>query len=295
MDYNSGKIDLHIHSNASDGSLPPVKILHKAAASGLTAIAITDHDTVAGAAAALENGIPEDLAFLTGVELSAGFPAEFANPGSMHILGYGIDIHHLQLRRVLEEQQEARTGRNPAIIEKLNQMGCRISLRDVTNEAGKEAIARPHIAASLIRKGYAASIDEAFDRYLGKGQPAYVDKFRIPAEEGIAAITGAGGIAVLAHPGLLADDCRGRLEELISKLTAMGLGGIEVYYPGHTGQQTAEYERLCRKFGLLMTGGTDFHGDINPHIHMGSGAGDLYVPHSLYRKLADALAQSPKR
>jgi len=295
LDYNSGKIDLHIHSNASDGSLPPVKILHQAVASGLTAIAITDHDTVAGSAAALENGLPDDLAFLTGVELSAGFPAEFANPGSMHVLGYGIDIHNRQLHRVLEEQQKARSGRNPAIIEKLNQLGCRISLRDVANETDKEAISRPHIAASLMRKGYAASIDEAFDRYLGKGKPAYVDKFRIPAEEGIAAITGAGGIAVLAHPGLLADDCRRRLEELISALTTMGLGGIEVYYPGHTRQQTAGYERLCRKFGLLMTGGTDFHGDINPNIRMGTGPGDLCVPYSLYRKLADALAQSPKQ
>ncbi|MFP3980903.1 MAG: PHP domain-containing protein [Desulfobacterales bacterium] len=293
MDYKSGKIDLHIHSNASDGSLPPVKILHQAVASGLTAIAITDHDTVAGAAAALENGIPGDLAFLTGVELSAGFPAEFENPGSMHVLGYGIDIQNPQLYRVLEEQQEARTGRNPAIIEKLNQLGCRISLRDVANEAGKEAISRPHIAASMVRKGYAASIDEAFDLYLGRGQPAYVDKYRIPAEKSIAAITGAGGIAVLAHPGLLPDDCCERLEELISKLAALGLGGIEVYYPGHTAEQTAAYERLCRKFGLLMTGGTDFHGDINPHIHMGTGLGDLYVPHSLYCKLADALAQSP--
>ncbi|MCF8028805.1 MAG: PHP domain-containing protein [Desulfobacteraceae bacterium] len=286
-------MDLHIHSSASDGSLSPVQILHQAVACELSAIAITDHDTVAGAAAALENGIPKELEFLTGVELSAGFPDEFANAGSMHVLGYGIDIQDRQLCRVLEKQQKARSGRNPAIIERLNQLGCRISLQDVSGEAGKDAIARPHIAASLVRKGYATSIDDAFDRYLGKGQPAYVDKFRIPAEEGIAAIARAGGIAVLAHPGLLADDCRGRLEELIPKLTGMGLSGIEVYYPGHTAEQAAHFEGLCRKFGLLMTGGTDFHGDINPQIQMGCGLGDLHVPHNLYRKLTEALTQIP--
>ena len=295
MDYNqSGNIDLHIHSNASDGSLTPAQILHQAAACGLSAIAITDHDTVGGAADALQQEIPERLAFLTGLELSTAFPEGFDCAGSMHVLGYGIDVASPQLLLMLQKQQEARAGRNPAIIEKLNRLGIEISLAQVASEAGTDSVSRPHIGACLVRQGYAADMDEAFDRYLGRGQPAYVDKYRIPVREGIAAITAAGGIAVLAHPGLLPEDCASRLEEMISQLASLGLGGIEVYYPGHTAAQTATYERLCNAFGLLMTGGTDFHGDINPKIHMGRGLGDLHIPYAIYRRLAESLAAKPE-
>ncbi|MFP3998749.1 MAG: PHP domain-containing protein [Desulfobacterales bacterium] len=290
MGYKTGNIDLHIHSSASDGSLHPEQILNHAVKYGLAAISITDHDTVEGAAAALLHGIPKNLDFLTGVEISAEFPPGYDTSGSIHILGYGIDVNSPALQRMLKKQQHARNSRTPQIIEKLNSLGIRVTLEQISAEAGKDEIARPHIAAHLVRKGYAADIDDAFDRYLAKGKPAYVDKFRIPAEDAVAAIKNAGGIAVLAHPGLLPETVGSRLEKFIASLAAKGLGGIEAYYPGHNQEQTAMYERLAEKFGLLVTGGTDFHGDINSEIKMGSGTGTLSIPYSVFQKLSEALA-----
>ncbi|MCF8110995.1 MAG: PHP domain-containing protein [Desulfobacteraceae bacterium] len=295
MDYRTGNIDLHIHSSASDGSLSPEQILHQALNCGLAAISITDHDTVEGTEAALAHGIPENLEFVTGVEISAEFPPEYDVSGSMHILGYGITVDEPMLNRMLEKQQAARSNRNPKIIQKLNSLGIKVSLEEIEAETGKNEIARPHIAACLVRKGYAANVDEAFDRYLGRGGPAYVNKFRVPAKEAIETIDAAGGIAVLAHPGLLREPAANRLENLVSMLADMGLGGIEAYYPGHDQKQTELYEKIAEKFELLVTGGTDFHGDINPEISMGSGTGDLAVPYSVFQKLEETLAvKKPK-
>ncbi len=291
MDYKSGKIDLHLHSTASDGSLSPDQILHHAVECGLKAIAITDHDTVAGAASALDHGVPENLDFLTGVEISAGYPQGFGDAGSIHILGYGITLENELLNELLEKQQQARTSRNPRIIEKLNRLDIKVSIDEIAAETGREEIARPHIAAHLVRKGYAADMDEAFDRYLARGRPAYVDKFRAPAAEAIEAIGNAGGIAVLAHPGLLAEPVHNRLEELIAAMMPMGLGGIEAYYPGHTPGEVSAYQNLAEKFDLLVSGGTDFHGEINPEIRMGTGLGDMYIPYEVFEQLAEAMAK----
>ncbi|MFP4194383.1 MAG: PHP domain-containing protein [Desulfosalsimonas sp.] len=295
MDYKTGNIDLHIHSSASDGSIDPEQILNRAVECGLAAISITDHDTVEGAAAALSHGIPRNLEFLTGVEISAGFPPGYQASGSMHILGYGISIDNTVLNRLLEKQRYARSSRNPKIIKKLNSIGIKVSLDEITAEAGKTEIARPHIAAHLVRKGYAANVDEAFDSYLGKGRPAYVDKPRIPAREAVEAVDSAEGIAVLAHPGLLPESAFNRLEFLVSELAEMGLGGIEAYYPGHDPKETDLYERIAEKYGLLVTGGTDFHGDINPEISIGCGRGDLAIPYSVFENLAEALASKKQK
>lgn len=289
MGYKNGIIDLHIHSSASDGSLSPEKILCRAVESGLSAIAITDHDTLEGAAAALGYGIPESLDFLTGVEISAEFPPGFDTSGSMHILGYGISLENRYLNQLLEKQQNARSSRNPGIIEKLNSLGIQVTLEEIEAEFGRREIARPHIASHLARKGYAADVDEAFDRYLGRGRPAYVDKFRIPAEQAAEAIDAAGGIAVLAHPGLLPESVQKGLEKFITALKSMKIRGMEVYYPGHGPEQISRYENLAEKFGLLVTGGTDFHGDINQHIIMGKGLGDMAIPYSLFQRLKQAL------
>ncbi|MCF8024512.1 MAG: PHP domain-containing protein [Desulfobacteraceae bacterium] len=290
MGYKSGNIDLHIHSSASDGSLSPEQILGHAIECGLAAIAITDHDAVEGAAAVLRRGIPENLDFITGVEISAGFPSEFDIPGSMHILGYGFSIDDPNLNLLLTQQQQARSSRNPKIIEKLNGLGIRVTLEQIEAETGRQEIARPHIAAHLVRKGFAANIEEAFDRYLARGRPAYVDKFRIPAEKAVSAIGSSGGISVLAHPGLLPDSLQTRPEKFISIMVGMGLGGIEAYYPGHSPEQTAEFEKIAEKHGLLITGGTDFHGDINPQISIGKGLGNMAVPYEVFRRLTKALA-----
>jgi len=279
------RIDLHIHSNASDGTFTPAEILDRAGRIGLGAIAITDHDTVDGVENALAAGIPPSIGFLTGVEISAAPPQSYSHPGSFHILGYGFRPQDPQLKRELQTLQEARRNRNPRIVERLNQIGIPIRLEDVKSAAGAGQIGRPHIAQCLMKQGVVTSIDEAFDRLLGTGKPAYVDKYRIECRRAIELIRVAGGLPVLAHPGLLslADDRQ--LDLVVDELVSMGLKGLEVYYPGHTPEQTRRLLDLARLRELLVTGGSDFHGAIQPDIEMGIGRGGLFVPYELYSKL----------
>jgi 3',5'-nucleoside bisphosphate phosphatase len=294
LECNTGKIDLHIHSTASDGSLKPGEILDLAVKNDLKAISITDHDTVAGVEEALGLGIPDSLEFISGIEISAAFPPPFGNAGSLHILGYGIATNHPDLNSTLKQQQSARSDRNPLIIKKLNKLGIPASLDAICNFSGKDEVARPHIAEFLVRTGYAKDIDDAFDRLLSRGKPAYVDKYRIPAETAIALIKAAGGIAVLAHPILLTQSRPDGYEgdffnELLETLITYGLGGIEAYYPGHTTEQASRFQKLAGKKGLLVTGGTDFHGSINPEIKMSIGRGDLCLPYDIFSRLKKAL------
>lgn len=301
MESKPGIIDLHIHSCFSDGSLSPEQILERAAEEGLSAISITDHDTIAGAREALRHGIPRELDFVTGVEISAAFPSTFGNAGSLHILGYGIATDHKGLNKALDKQCFARSNRNPLIIEKLNAIGIPASIEAVSTVTGKKDIARPHIADYMVKSGYAKDIDDAFDRFLGKGKPAYVDKFRIPAEKAISLILEAGGIAVLAHPVLLLENKSDTfpdtfLENLVDTLASCGLGGIEAYYPGQTAALTTYFEDIAARKGLLTTGGTDFHGEITPGVKMGSGYdGNLSIPHDIFRKLWKALNRNNGR
>jgi 3',5'-nucleoside bisphosphate phosphatase len=279
-------IDLHIHSTASDGTLSPANLIAMAVSIGLGAIAITDHDSIAGSREALPEGIPDSLGFLTGVEISAEPPASYPGSGSIHILGYGIRLDDPELNRTLERLQDARKDRNPQIIARLNQLGVPITLREVELEAGEGGQpGRPHIASLLIKKGAAANIDDAFDRYLGNGRPAYVDKFRIESAEAIQLINAAGGTPVLAHPCLLELESDEQLDEILREMVSMGLKGLEVYFSDHTAEQTRRYAELATRHELLMTGGTDFHGDIHPGIRMGVGKGELSVPYALYEKL----------
>ncbi len=293
MEYkNRLRIDLHIHSTASDGSLTPADIIDHAQKLKLAAIAITDHDSVDGSKEALQIGIPPSLRFLTGVEISAAHPPFFPGSGSFHILGYAIRLDHGDLNQTLDKLQDARKNRNPEILKRLNKLGFRISLEDVKKEAAEGQLGRPHIAYTMMKKGFVASIDEAFDRYLGAGKPAYVDKYRIECEQAVKIIRKAGGVAVLAHPALLNIENDQAFEALLQKLKKIGLAGLEVYYPGHSPREIRLYTALAQKYGLLMTGGTDFHGSITPKIKMGSGKGDLFVPYTLYEDLINANKRS---
>ncbi len=278
-------IDLHIHTSASDGTLRPAEILELAERLKLEAIAITDHDTIEGSKAALASGIPAGLGFLTGVEISATPPPGVPLSGSFHILGYDMDLDHPGLNRTLSLLQDARRNRNPKILKKLEGLNIRITLEEVLAAAAGNQLGRPHIARVLVDKKYARSIDDAFDRYLGRGRPAYVDKFRIPAKEAIALLRDAGGLPVLAHPMLLNLSEDALLEDLITRLKSMGLQGLEIYYPAHSPERTAFYAGLAQRHGLLMTGGTDFHGALKPHIQLGSGKGDMAVPFSLFEEI----------
>jgi predicted metal-dependent phosphoesterase TrpH len=282
-------IDLHVHSNASDGSFSPADIFALAQTRGLAAVAITDHDTVTGAREALRIGPPSPLAFLPGIEISAAPPPEFRLSGSIHILGYGLDLYDRELNQLLSVLQAARENRNPAILSRLGQLGFNISLEEVLQAAGDGQAGRPHIARVMMEKGMVDSINEAFDNYLSQGRPAYVDKYRINSRQAIDAIRGAGGIAVLAHPYLLRTASRNQLDELVRSLKRMGLEGLEVHYPEHPPAETFFYERLARQYELLITGGTDFHGAVTPTIQIGCGRGDFFVPYRIYEALLDRL------
>lgn len=286
MDYKENlKIDLHIHSTASDGTLSPIEILRLAHQLNLGAIAITDHDTMAGVKDALAQGIPPSLKFLTGVEISVLPPPSFSYLGSFHFLGYSIDPDNTLLKHTCSELQQARKNRNPRILKILNELGFNITLTQVQKEAGECQLGRPHIAQVMLKKGYVRSINEAFDRYLSQGKPAYVDKYRLDCAKAIEIILDAGGVPVLAHPFLVQTQNDKILEDLVITLMEMGLQGLEVYYPEHSPEKTAHYAKIANRRRLLMTGGTDFHGSLKPEIQMGSGKGNLSIPYAIYEKL----------
>ena len=286
MEYkNNVGIDLHIHSNASDGTFSPSEILALAQNLNLGAIAITDHDTVDGSKEALGIGIPPSLKFLTGVEISASTPPSFPYSGSFHILGYSINIDNPLLNKTLGRLQEARKDRNPLILDRLNSLGIDLSMSELLSEVGDAQLGRPHIARLMVKKGYVKSINEAFDKYLGKGKPAYFDKYRIDCSRAIEVILGAGGIPVIAHPFFINPRDVADIEDLIISLKKMGLKGIEVYYPAHSPYVISQLADMANRHELLMTGGTDFHGSLKPEIKMGSGRGDFFVPYILYEKL----------
>ncbi len=278
-------IDLHVHSTASDGTLTPSEILTVAVRLGLKAIAITDHDTLSGSAAAMASGIPSSLQFVTGIEISAAAPAGYRLNGSVHVLGYGIDPFNVDLNSLLGVLKTARDNRNPQIISRLNDLGMNLRMDELARIVGAATAGRPHIAQLLVKKGIADSIEDAFNRFLGNNKPAYVEKFRVPMAAAIGAINQAGGIAVLAHPYLNGLTDPTTFESFLLTLQSMGLKGIEAIYPDHPETATAEYCHLARKYDLLITGGTDFHGAVTPGIQMGVGDGNFHVPYAHYKNL----------
>jgi len=282
-------IDLHIHSTASDGTLTPIEIIALARQSNLAAVSITDHDTLEGVRQVLADKIPAGMHFLTGIEISISPPPSFSVSGSLHLLGYGIRVDEPALNNALDKLQNSRNNRNPKIIAKLNALGLAVSYDEVQKEAGDGQLGRPHIASCLVKKGYAADINDAFDQFLGTGKPAYVDRYRITAAQAISHIRAADGIPVLAHPDLYGLPDFETLREMVEVLTKEGLMGIEVYYPEHSDEMTGNLIALARQLDLLMTGGTDFHGALKPDIQLGTGSGDFFVPFRLYEKLVDRL------
>ncbi len=284
-------IDLHTHTTASDGSLTPKDLLQMAANQSLQALAITDHDTVDGITGLLKSDFPKSMRFIPGIEISASAPESFSFPGSFHVLGYFIDPFNKKLAESLTFIKRAREERNPKIIERLNDLGFKISYDDVKYEAGEGQIGRPHMARVLINKGYVADFNEAFDSYLGKGKPAFVDKARVSCEAAAEMINSAGGVTVLAHPMYLGDLNKVRndeLEKLLPVLKKLGFGGIEVYYSDHTQEHMEYYTALADRFDLVKTGGSDFHGSSKKEIRLGSGRGNLNVPYEVYENLKEA-------
>jgi 3',5'-nucleoside bisphosphate phosphatase len=285
-----GGIDLHVHTSASDGSHTPNEIVALAQQLRLEALSITDHDTINGVKEILATSFPKTIKFVPGIEISVDAPKAYRLDGSLHLLGYGIDPDNSGLNKLLVLLRKSRDNRVPRIVHKLYQLGIHISITEIKKQAPKSILGRPHIAKALVSNGYASSVDDAFNRFLGKGKPAYVDKFRITCQTAIEAIKIAGGLTVLAHPFLI-DHNFEKIENLVDLMIPLGLAGIECIYPEHSHFAISFYKSLAKRKGLLITGGTDFHGsDVRPGICLGSGRGDMHIPYKLYQRMQARLA-----
>lgn len=269
-------IDLHVHTTASDGTMSPAELVRYAKGKGLRTIAITDHDTIEGIEEGLQEGSKRGLEVIPGVELSV----DYSN-GTMHLLGYYIDITCTELTDKLMVLQQARAERNLKMIDKLRALGMEIDLAEVATVAEHGQIGRPHFAQAMVKKGYVQNIPDAFDRYLRKGGPAYMEKFRLSAEEAIHVIRTAGGVTVLAHPFTLNQPQPHEFDAVIGELKQRGLEGIEVHYPEHSEGQKKLYRDVAQQYGLLITGGSDFHGLTKDDVDLGEGYGDGELTHTI--------------
>ncbi len=263
-------IDLHAHTTASDGSLTPAELIAAADRAGLAAIAVTDHDTIAGLAEAraAADDCP-DMRLAMGVEVSAQFTG-----GSMHILALGIDPAAPAINELLETLATGRRQRNPKIVAKLNELGLAMEMADViaiAQEQGgtSEIVSRNHIAEALVRLGHVKKRQDAFDRYLATGCPAYIDRVRLAPAETFAAIHAAGGVAILCHPPQLKYNNDAHLATVVGSLADQGLDGIEAYHGDCSHRQTRHYLDLARELNLIVTGGSDFHGQGKPNVQLG--------------------------
>ena len=278
------RLDLHLHTTHSDGSLPPAEVLALAHKAGVTALAITDHDITTGLPEALEAGARLGIEIIPGVEISSRF-----GESELHILGYFLDWQDPTLNTRLAGLRASRHRRNPQIVERLRALGCDLTYDEVRELAGTESVGRPHIAQVLMRKGYVKSAKEAFDRFLAQGKPAYVPRDLPEPVEAMGWIRAAKGVPVLAHP-LWAKQGGEGLFKLCEKLKTEGLGGMEVHYSTHNPKQTAELLDIATRLNLLVTGGSDFHGMTKPDIEVGVGKGGLTVPVKLLDPLKKAAS-----
>ena len=277
-------VDLHIHTTASDGSEPPAEAVRLAAELGLAAIAVTDHDTVSGVGEATEAGAALGVEIVPGIEISADYRGNQA-----HILGLFIDPESTALRPALDWAVNEREERNRRMVAAMAADGFDISIEELQANNPDSVLGRPHMAEHLMKLGCVASVKEAFDRYLGDDGPYYLPKRRIPLDVTAQLIREAGGIAVVAHPFQYGYD----EEELLNYINAArtaGCTGIEAYYSEHSPDQRDYILAVAQQYGLLVSGGSDWHGSRKPHIRMGSGiAGSIAVPYSVLEQLKTAL------
>ncbi len=278
-------IDLHTHSSCSDGTLDPGRLVREAHRVGLSAIALTDHDTMAGIPAALEAGRATGIEVLAGIEISANHEGH-----PVHLLGYGLDHRHPALLPLLEELQLIREQRNASILEKLLSLGIHLDYSELSDSANG-LIGRPHIARMLVRQGHAGSIGQAFQKYLKKNGRAYVAAAKFPVIDIIRTVKNAGGVAVLAHPTSI-DKTLATIPGLVRNLAVSGLDGIEAFYPGHSAKTCRQLCDLAAQFGLIITGGSDFHGAMKPEIHLGGAPIMPPIPYRLLEGLRERLQAS---
>lgn len=264
-------IDLHTHSTVSDGSDAPAALMAMAARIGLSAVALTDHDTVDGLVEARAAAADVAVRLVEGCELSCE-----VGSATMHLLVYFLAEGPGPLQDRLRGLQAARADRNRRIVATLQAHGLDITLEEILAEAGGGSVGRPHVAGVLLRKGYVTSIQEAFDLWLGKGKPAYLDRERLLPAEAIALAHASGAVAVLAHPTSLGYEGR-QLERFVAGLASDGLDGMECEYGRYAPDLRADLRAMADRLGLAVTGGSDYHGRYKPDIALGSGLGDLAV------------------
>jgi hypothetical protein len=273
-------IDLHIHTTASDGTDTPTQAVERAKALGLAAIAITDHDSVAGVQEALEAGQRLGVQVIPGIEISADYRGSKA-----HIVGLFIDPASPALRPALDWAVNERADRNKKIVAAMAADGLDISLEALEKAYPDSLLGRPHMAEYLMKKGYVTTVKEAFDKYLGEGCPYYRDKERMPMAQAVQVIGQAGGIAVVAHP--LQYGYEGQaLEDFLQTAKALGCAALEAYYAEHSPAQQAFLLQKAQTLGLGVSGGSDYHGSRKPHIQMGSGIeNSLSIPYAVLEAL----------
>lgn len=284
-------IDLHAHTDRSDGTVAPEDLVRQAKALGIQALAIADHDTLAGYDLAAPFAGEESLELICAVELSTrpDFTASGKRPRSVHILGYFLDgTPAPEFREWLQSQQASRRRRNLDLIAKLHQLGVHLELEEM-QVYGRNQVGRPHFARVLLDKGYVSTLQEAFDRYLADDAEAAVERDEPSLEEGIRRICEGGGLASLAHPVRLPQRDEASLGKLLERLHEYGLRGIEVYHSEHKPQDSVLFQSLAQRFHLIETGGSDFHGDAKPEVRLGSGInGNVCLTYSFLEQIREA-------
>lgn len=268
-------IDLHTHSTASDGTLSPGELVALAKRSGLAAIALTDHDTVAGLPRAVAAGQQHGVEVIPGCELSVDAPAGF-----MHIVGLFLPERPTGLEEGFAWLNERRASRNTRIVDKLRAIGVDVTYDRVLEIAGDGTVGRPHIARAIVQAGAAANLQEAFDRYIGEHGRAYLPKDKFSPAKALELLKAEGATTILAHPYTLELD-HDAFRALLTDLKAMGLDGIEAHYTEHTRTMTENYLALAEELDLDVSGGSDFHGTVKPEVALGRGKGGLHIPTSV--------------
>lgn len=276
-------VDLHTHTIASDGTLTPSELVEEAASLAMRVIAVTDHDTTAGLSEALAAGQRYGIDVIPGVEINTDVPG-----GEVHILGYFINPENGDFQRELNRLREGRQRRGKGMVEKLQGLGLPITWEQVQVIAGEASIGRPHVAQALLQNGAVQTVGEAFQKYIGRDGPAYVERLRVTPKEAVSLITLADGVPIMAHPlpmGASAGLNPGfDLETFLPPLQEAGLKGLEAYYSGYSTQATERLLAMARRFGLIVTGGSDYHGPGR----LGTTLGGVYVPTKVVKNLKAA-------
>lgn len=279
-------VDLHVHSNKSDGSYTPRELVDYALEKGLTAFALTDHDTTAGIDEAVSQAKGKTLEVIPGVELSTEYEGR-----DIHIVGLYVNQNAPGFADYLKEFQNSRELRNEKMCEKLKTYGIDITLEELKHEFPGAVITRGLYAKYMLKKGYIKSMQEAFDRFIGDHGPCFVPREKITPEQAVGFIKSAGGLSILAHPPLYRMS-RTRLEILVERLKAAGLDGIEAKYTTYSSTEEREMKEIASKFGLAISGGSDFHGTTKPKTDLGVGYGSLYIDESVLTHLKSLLDTS---